>query len=172
MSGIGDIDDMPDSLIGRFIDRLDHLQHRRIKANTDAISSVRGTVSTHEQTHDELRSLIADMDSRVCALQTAFGRITAHPPTSSSHRGPGGLPLQPTRPRTYIDDFDDFLDLDKPPTSVTIPTAEQFDIGLAPCSDVLPIATVDQQHIAQLMQQTQRLDLQQEDANKKKPCRE
>ena len=96
----GALEDVPDSYIGRFIDRLDHVQHCLVKENSDAIVAVRGLVENHD-------SRIDDLDARVASLQTAFGRIVSRPPTSdASHRGPGS---HTRRYRTYVDEFEDFL---------------------------------------------------------------
>lgn len=178
MSGVGDVDDIPDSLVGRFIDRLDHQQHRLIKANTDGLSNVRGVVIGHEQIHLELLYLIDDLDNRVQSLSTSFRQICARPPIAdASHRGPGTV----ARQRSVIEEFDDFLlDLERPPSSLTMRPAsatEYFDIANAPPASVTlsavdganatdqTLAVLNNQTINQLMEQTQRLDLQQHDVH-------
>lgn len=152
MAGIHD--DIPDSPVGRFICKLDQVQHRSAKCNTDATVAVHGMVVRQEQAHMDLSQGINDIGERAAQLHTSFGRIVAQPPTAgATHCGPG---TDSHRASSYIDECELFLhDLQRPATSLTVPPAtEQFDTSSAPASVVLPTKTSGQETPAQIMQRT------------------
>ena len=67
---------MPVAVIGPFIDRLDHIQHKLLKDPNSRIDSMRAMLSDHE--------------ARLIQLQASFSSTVSRP-ADMSHRGPGSV---------------------------------------------------------------------------------
>ena len=98
MAGVGALaeHDVPDSMIGRFIDRLDHIQFRIANPLSESVASFQRQGDTHSSTISSLQTIVrehaammVDHESRLAQLQSSFGAITARPPSVASHRGAG-----------------------------------------------------------------------------------
>ena len=130
MAGVGNLpspnetqSDVPDSLIGRFIDRLDHMQIKICSGMQNEIDGMHDTLRKHRDEHRSIwqHSLqIAELQGdlkHVQRLPQAPSSVKAAKPMAppgqppGSHRGPGTLAPTPSMAQSSGSTFD-FDDLE------------------------------------------------------------
>ena len=93
---IQDSGDVPDYLIGRFVDRLDHIPFRLVRPSEDNLRDMHQRVSRMEARYAEHAEIIASHDRGLSSVATAQRKIQhlQRPPLqpSPSHRGEGTVP--------------------------------------------------------------------------------
>ena len=128
MAGLGNVEDVPDTLIGRFIGRLNHIQFKLVqhvssnvsvliaktktlKEDGIAVQNAIVTQSMHisgiQKPSSEHAEALAGHEARLCHLASQMAKIGPMgqtPAPSPSHRGPGTVMPSPTAHATF--DFD------------------------------------------------------------------
>ena len=115
--------DVPDTLVARFVDILDHVQHRLLHAQSERISLMQKSIDDIQEMDiaavlAQIQTTMDQQDQKIVQLQNSLSMrdaiIEGHderlasltqslsrPPALASHRGPGALPLRDAQPRAH-----------------------------------------------------------------------